>query len=289
MPVQTDQLVEARRFAEASRHGVHRVDGAAADGFLNAVPQFLEAQAEQHGRRPIRRHGGSAGIVQVVWDRQQKQMQGMALYALAAKHQLAKQLGLRAHLNAKRVLRGFERGESVGHRTDGTDPGKNGRHLVVALAMDQRLQQARAFEDVEMHVLHHVAFQFDSDAAVALHAGQMLDPNGAHDATPWGAKVRSRAAISWRAKPRCSNSANRLAELASSTGPRQPTHAMRSSGHRAPQPATVRGPQQSSPRSVSRQLFSRMRHSVQTGYSRASGALPFSRAAMAATNSSDRK
>ena len=67
------------------------------------------------------------------------------------------------------------------------------------------------------------------------------------------------------------------AVLASSAGPRHPTQAIFSAGQRALQPATVSGPQHTSPFSISRQLFSRILHSVQTGYWGNRGGFPFSR------------
>src|ERR1019366_6359230 len=112
-----------------------------------------------------------------------------------------------------------------------------------------------------------VPLQLDGDAAVAPGAGPAVVRYRAHYSTPSGAKVRRRAAGCGRLKPFSSMTASREAELAPAAGPRQPTQGTRKSGHRASQPATVMGPQQGRPRSISRQLFSRIRHSVHTGYS----------------------
>src|SRR5208282_391528 len=92
-----------------------------------------------------------------------------------------------------------------------------------------------------------------------------------------GAKVRNLAAILSRGMPFSPNMASAEEKFASSTGPRQPTHGMPSSGQRASHPATVSGPQQTFDFSMRRQLFSSILHSVQTGYSGKMGGSPFNR------------
>ncbi len=169
----------------------------------------------------------------------------------------------------------LQRSDAVTVRADRANAGNDAGDILQAPAAHESFEQSDAFENVELDFADLVPFDDDGDAPMPFDPCEVINAESCVSCQSLPVLVRSStgaanvlslrlmsAAFEFFSLPRIFSSDTMLA---SSTGPRQPMHATLYPGQRAPQPAVVTGPAQGRPRVTSRQSFSFILHSRQTG------------------------
>ena len=83
-----------------------------------------------------------------------------------------------AILDAARILHGLRRAEFVGDRTDPADPRRDVGCLAEVAPAQERLEEARRFDDLELDVLDHPPLHLEVERALPFDAGQVVDLDG---------------------------------------------------------------------------------------------------------------
>ncbi len=129
------------------------------------------------------RQGEDARHPEVVGDRHEIEVQQVALEDFAEPEQAPQVTGLLADGDAEGLLGSGQRGEGVGVGADPADPGDDRRHVPVVAPLEQPLEKARRFDDLEAAFLDLAAGGLDHQVGVPLDAGQVGDFN-LHGAPP---------------------------------------------------------------------------------------------------------
>ncbi len=172
---QRAQFPSRRRAIEAANAHIHRMDRAAAEQFQDLVADLLQLQALAHDIAMVLRHLDRALVAEEVRRMQHVDVQRVALDPLAAIQQPAQLPHRLAHRDAERVLHRVHRAHLVGDRADAADACGDVGRLGVGAAAQESLEEARRLEDAQFDVAHGAAIEGDAHAALALHAGEVVD------------------------------------------------------------------------------------------------------------------
>ena len=125
--------------------------GPAAQHVEQLVAVFLEPQSAIHFVGMVLGHRQPAVVAQKIGRVQHVDVQGVALDPFAAVQQPPQPPQFARHLHAQRRLERMHRAHLVRHRTDAADAGRDVGHVFQRAAAQQRFEQPRRLEDVELH------------------------------------------------------------------------------------------------------------------------------------------
>jgi len=191
---------------------VDRVHGPATDNFDDLVSDLLQPQTTPQFVTVIGGHGKAAVVPKEIGGVQQVDVQHVALDPLAAIQQATQIAQRLVERDLTERLEGLARAHLVGHRTDTADASRDVGWLGERTTAQERLEEARWFEDAQPDIAHLTIVDLDDEATLALHASECCDTQTAdtelmfamvvgHDATSSrsiaSAACRNSGAAAW--------------------------------------------------------------------------------------------
>ena len=168
------QLRGRRRAVEAADAEVHRVHLAAADHAHQLVAELLQAQRDLDQVAAVARQLDRAVVAEEVGRVQHRDVQHVTLDPLAAVDEPPQRLQLRRQLDPAHLLHRRRRARHVGDRADAADPRGDVGRLRELPAPEERLEEARRLEDLELHLLELPVADPDEHRALALDASEVV-------------------------------------------------------------------------------------------------------------------
>ena len=170
---QCSHIVRACRVVKAANLDTHRVHGTGAQQGHDGVAQSLQRQAAPDDVRIITGHGDCTVVTEVIRCRQQVDVQGMALYPLAAIQHAPHRLHPRPGVDAEQILQGVHRADLVRHRANAADA----RHhvlnfLLAGTTFEQFFEQTRRLVDLHPQRLDGTAADTQKQSPFAFHPRQ---------------------------------------------------------------------------------------------------------------------
>src|SRR5579862_8160078 len=189
------QLTRGGRAVEAADAHVDRVDLPSAHERHHLVAGLLQGEPTLDGSGRVARELDGARIAEEVGRVEHVDVQGMALDPLAAIEKATQHSDRLGDLDAAEALERVEGARLVGDRADAADAGGDVRRLAKRPPAQQRLEEARRLEDLELDVLDAAVPEPDGHRALALDAGEVVGADRAaltHGQQPPGTARRSR-------------------------------------------------------------------------------------------------
>ena len=168
------ELGPRRRAVHAADAEVDRMHGAPADDVHDRVAGLLQAQRHLDEVAAVARHLDGAVVAEEVGRVQHRRVQHVALDPLAAVDEPAQQPHLLGQLDPAHRLHRVARARDVGDRADAADARRDVGRLGELAAAQQRLEEARRLEDLELHLLDLVAADAHEHRALALDAREVV-------------------------------------------------------------------------------------------------------------------
>ena len=141
------------RAVEATHGHVDRVDRPASEHLEQLVADLLHPQALLDYVSMIGGQADAAFVAQEIGGMQQVDVQRMALDPFGAVKEPSELADLERDGHPECLLEGVAGAHLIGHRADAADPGGDVGNLADLAALEERLEEAGRFEDVELHVL----------------------------------------------------------------------------------------------------------------------------------------
>ena len=168
------ELRPRRRPVHAADAQVDRMDGAAADDVHDRVAGLLQAQGRLDEVTTVARHLDGAVVAEEVGGVQHRRVEHVALDPLAAVDEPTEEPDLLGQLDPADRLHRVARAGDVRDRADAADPGRDVGRFGELPPAEQRLEEARRLEDLELHLLDLVPADAHEHRALALDARQVV-------------------------------------------------------------------------------------------------------------------
>ena len=159
---------------EAADAEVDRVHLAAADDAHHLVAELLQAQRDLDQVAAVARELDGAVVAEEVRRMQHRDVEHVALDPLAAVDEPPQRLHLVGQLDAADLLHRRGRARHVGDRADAADARGDVGRLRELPAAEERLEEARRLEDLELHLLELPVADADEHRPLALDAREVV-------------------------------------------------------------------------------------------------------------------
>ena len=139
------------------------------------IGQLLEPERPFHDIGMALGQRQHALYSQKIRDRQEVNVQHMALQELGFREEFAEQSGLRTDLNAQGCFHRLGGGQLMAHAADAADAAHDPGNLRRLHSLDEVLEEAVGFRDGKLHFLDDALFGIDDNPSVPFDAGDVLD------------------------------------------------------------------------------------------------------------------
>jgi hypothetical protein len=139
------------------------------------VAGLLQLQPLAHHIGVVLGHVDRALVAEEVRRVQHIDVQRVAFDPFAAIEQPTQFAHLRRHADTERILHRVHSAHLVGDRTDAADARGDVGRFHEGTAAQECLEEARRFEDAQLHVAHSAVLEGDLDAPLAFHTRQVVD------------------------------------------------------------------------------------------------------------------